>query len=129
MKTLFKSAIVAGLLAASAAPLPVLAQAAASGPVVPGLAVANLDAVIANSNAFKTAQTQRPTTYKAQIDSAEARSHTSLRSGGIIAPSGTSSADRSSRPGGSNRAISAKVGSEAGFIRASGRYSGSSGVP
>lgn len=73
MKTLFKSALVAGLLAASAAPLPVLAQAAASGPVVPGLAVANLDAVIANSNAFKTAQTQRPTTYKAQIDSAEAR--------------------------------------------------------
>lgn len=71
MKILFKSAMIAGLVLASA-PLPVLAQNA-SGPVVPGLAVANLDAVVANSNAFRTAQQQRSTTYKAQIDSAEAR--------------------------------------------------------
>lgn len=69
MKNHIKSAIVAGLLLA-AGTQPVLAQ---SGPLVPGLAVANLDAVIANSNAYKTAQQQRPVTYKAQIDQAEAR--------------------------------------------------------
>jgi Skp family chaperone for outer membrane proteins len=43
------------------------------GPVAQGVAVANLDAVVANSNAFKTAQQQRQVTYKAQIDQAEAR--------------------------------------------------------
>lgn len=57
---------------------PALAQsrpaATSSGaPVVPGLAVANVDAVIVNSNAFKTAQEQRRTTYKATYDAAEAR--------------------------------------------------------
>ncbi|HEX7751596.1 MAG TPA: OmpH family outer membrane protein, partial [Novosphingobium sp.] len=48
-------------------------RTAAAGPIVPGLGVANLDAVRANSNAFKTAQQQRPTTYKAQIDQANSR--------------------------------------------------------
>lgn len=74
MKNHLKSAIVAGLLA-SVTVQPAFAQTAPapSGPIVPGLAVANLDAVIANSNAFRTAQQQRPTTYKAQIDQAEAR--------------------------------------------------------
>lgn len=67
MKTLFKSALVAGLML-GVAPMPAAAQNA-----VPGLAVANLDAVVANSNAYKTAQQQRQTTYKAQIDSAESR--------------------------------------------------------
>lgn len=66
-----KSALVAGALLAAGVSQPVLAQAA--GPLVPGIAVANLDAVIVNSNAFRTAQTQRQTTYKAQIDQAEAR--------------------------------------------------------
>ncbi|MEP7222017.1 MAG: OmpH family outer membrane protein [Novosphingobium sp.] len=59
-----------------AAPLPPSASAPtpiAGGIVVPGLGVANLDAVIANSNAFKAAQAQRPVTYKAQYDAAEAR--------------------------------------------------------
>ncbi|MDE2403349.1 MAG: OmpH family outer membrane protein [Sphingomonadales bacterium] len=55
---------------APAAPAP----AAAAGTVgVNGIAVANIEGVIANSAAFKTAQTQRPVTYKAQIDQAEAR--------------------------------------------------------
>lgn len=72
MKTLFKSALLAtSLMLGSAVAQPVMAQA--SGPVVQGLAVANLDAVIANSNAFRTAQQQRPVTYKAQIDQAEKR--------------------------------------------------------
>ena len=71
MKTLFKSAILATSLMLGSAAQPVLAQS--SGPVVQGLAVANLDAVIANSNAFRTAQQQRPVTYKAQLDQAEAR--------------------------------------------------------
>ena len=47
--------------------------AAITGPAVPGLAVANVEAVVGNSTAFKVAQTQRPVTYKAQIDAAEAR--------------------------------------------------------
>ena len=73
MKTLIQSAVVASLMLTAAAPAAFAQAAAAQGPVVPGIAVANLDAVIANSNAFKTAQTQRPVTYKAQIDQAEAR--------------------------------------------------------
>lgn len=43
------------------------------GTVVPGLGIANLDAVVANSNAFKVAEQQRATTYKAQYDQAKAR--------------------------------------------------------
>lgn len=74
MKNILKSAMVAGFLLGVASVQPALAQtAAASGPVVPGLGVANLDAVIANSSAFQTAQTQRQTTYKAQLGQAEAR--------------------------------------------------------
>jgi len=69
MTKLFKSAAFAGLLLTGAAQ-PVLAQ---SAPQVAGLAVANLDAVVVNSNAYKTAATQRQTTYKPQIDQAEAR--------------------------------------------------------
>jgi len=72
MKTLFKSAILATSLVLAPVAQSAMAQQA-SGPVVPGLAVANLDAVIANSNAFRTAQQQRPVTYKAQFDQAEAR--------------------------------------------------------
>ncbi len=80
MNILLKSAVTAGLLLsgsqlayadnrpASAAPAP-----ASTTQVVPGLGVANVDAVVGNSNAFKVAQLQRPTTYKAQFDSAEAR--------------------------------------------------------
>lgn len=71
MKNIVMSALAAGLLMASGAPV-AYAQAA-SAPAITGIAVANLDAVIANSNAFRTAQQQRPTTYKAQLDQAEAR--------------------------------------------------------
>ena len=78
MTNMFKSALLAGL-AAIAVASPAAAQqrpaaaAAPAGPVVPGMAVANLEAIVANSAAFKTAQAQRPVTYKAQYDSAEAR--------------------------------------------------------
>ena len=71
MKTLFKSAAAAALMLSAASVQPALAQTA--GTLVQGLAIANLDAVILNSNAFKTAETQRQTTYKAQLDQAEAR--------------------------------------------------------
>jgi Skp family chaperone for outer membrane proteins len=76
MSNLLKSAIVLTLLA-GAAPM-AMAQTrtgapVASAPAVPGLGVANLEAVIGNSAAFKVAQVQRPTTYKAQFDAAEAR--------------------------------------------------------
>ncbi len=71
MKTLFKSAVAAGLMLGAAPMLPV--AHAQSSPVVPGLAVADLDAAITKSAAFTTAQAQRPVTYKAQIDNATAR--------------------------------------------------------
>jgi Skp family chaperone for outer membrane proteins len=54
--------------AAPAAPV-----AASSGPVVPGLAVADFEAVVANSDAYRAADTTRQTTYKAQIDAYQAR--------------------------------------------------------
>lgn len=71
MKTLFKSAAIAALMLGAATVQPALAQTA--GTVIPGLGIANLDAVIANSNAFRTAEQQRPVTYKAQLDRAETR--------------------------------------------------------
>lgn len=72
MKTILKSVAVAGLMLAAAQPALVQAQAAV-GPLVPGLAIADLDGVVANSNAYKVAQQQRPVTYKAQLDQAETR--------------------------------------------------------
>ena len=76
MRNLLNSAIVLSLLA-GAAPMAMAqsrpAGATASAPAVPGIGVANLEAVIGNSAAFKVAQVQRPTTYKAQFDAAEAR--------------------------------------------------------
>lgn len=41
--------------------------------VVKGIGVVNVRAAVANSNAFKTAQTQRQTTYAAQIQQANTR--------------------------------------------------------
>ena len=72
-KTALKSALAASLMLGVAGTASVPAMAQNSGPVVPGLAVAQLEAVVANSAAFTTAQTQRQTTYKAQLDQAEAR--------------------------------------------------------
>jgi Skp family chaperone for outer membrane proteins len=63
MNNLLKSAIAAGLMLSGSQLA--LAQTRT--------AVANVDAVVGNSNAFKVAQTQRVTTYKAQFDAAEAR--------------------------------------------------------
>ena len=40
---------------------------------MPGLAVANLDAAVANSNAYKIAEQQRQTSYKATYDAVQAR--------------------------------------------------------
>lgn len=72
------SAALMGGIAAIAMASPSFAQAAApaavsSGPVVPGLAVADFEAVVANSAAYRAANTARQTTYKAQIDAYEAR--------------------------------------------------------
>ncbi|MBB4858548.1 Skp family chaperone for outer membrane proteins [Novosphingobium chloroacetimidivorans] len=71
MNHILKTAAAASLMFGAGVAQPALAQD--SGTVVQGIAVANLDAVIANSNAFKTAETQRQTTYKAQIDQATSR--------------------------------------------------------
>ncbi|MDR2857922.1 MAG: OmpH family outer membrane protein [Novosphingobium sp.] len=72
MKMLLQSVAAAGLMLAAAQP--VIAQAQAVAPQVAGLAVADLDGVVAGSNAFRTAQQQRQTTYKAQYDQAQTRS-------------------------------------------------------
>lgn len=70
MKILLKPAIAIGLAAAAVAPF---AAAPAAAQSAQGVAVVSLPAVIANSNAYKTAEQQRPVTYKAQLDQAETR--------------------------------------------------------
>jgi len=72
MNIFLKSVAAAALMAGSMGAQPVMAQAT-GGTLVQGLAVANLDAVVANSSAFKTAEQQRGVTYKQNIDRAEAR--------------------------------------------------------
>lgn len=57
--------------APAAAPAPV--AAAPSGTVAQGVAVANLDAAVANSDAYRLGQQQRQVTYKATLDAAQAR--------------------------------------------------------
>ena len=71
MKTILKPVLAAGLILTAATPAlvtPVFAQETA-----PGVGVVSLPAVIANSNAFKTAEQQRQVTYKSQLDQANAR--------------------------------------------------------
>ena len=70
-KATLSAALVTGLMLGTAVSQPAMAQS--SGKVVQGIAIATLDAVIVNSNAYKTAETQRQTTYKAQLDRAEQR--------------------------------------------------------
>lgn len=70
MKTTFKSLLAAGAILTAVSPI---AAAPAAAQVVKGIGVINIPAVIANSNAYKTAEQQRPVTYKPQIDAAEAR--------------------------------------------------------
>jgi Skp family chaperone for outer membrane proteins len=57
------------------APAPAATAAAPSGPIVPGLGIANLDAAIANSNAYQVAAQQRQVTYKATYDQAQTRAN------------------------------------------------------
>jgi Skp family chaperone for outer membrane proteins len=70
MKTSFKALLAASAVVASLSPI---AAAPAAAQVVKGIGVVNLPAVVANSNAYKVAEQQRPVTYKPQIDQAEAR--------------------------------------------------------
>ena len=70
MKILSKSVLAASLMLAGSQ-LAFVAPAAAQA--VKGIAVANPTAIVALSNAFKVAEQQRPVTYKAQIDQANAR--------------------------------------------------------
>lgn len=71
MTKLLKPALAAALAAAALASPAAIAPAAAQQ--VGGIGIANPQAVVVNSNAFRTAQQQRPVTYKAQIDQANAR--------------------------------------------------------
>lgn len=76
MKLSFTPALAAGLapmLALAVAAPAALIPTAAAAQVARGIAVVNVPAVIANSNALKTAEQQRPVTYKAQIDAANAK--------------------------------------------------------
>jgi Skp family chaperone for outer membrane proteins len=71
MKMIFKSVAATALMLGTLAAQPAMAQS--GGTLVAGLAIANLDAVVVNSNAFKTAEQQRQVTYKPQFDRAETR--------------------------------------------------------
>ncbi len=70
MNTSFKSLLAAGALLTAISPI---AAAPAAAQIVKGIGVVSLPAVVANSNAYKTAEQQRPVTYKPQLDAAEAR--------------------------------------------------------
>lgn len=71
MKKLLKPVFAAGLML-TAASVPMLATPAVAQDAR-GVGVVSLPAVIANSNAYKTAEQQRQTTYQAQITQAETR--------------------------------------------------------
>ena len=70
MKTFSKSLVAASLMLAGSQ---MIALAPAAAQAVKGIAVANPTAIVSLSNAFKVAEQQRPVTYKAQIDQANAR--------------------------------------------------------
>ena len=77
MKTFLKITLMATAFVA-VVPLPAFAQAApaaaaSTGIRVAGIGVADLEAVVSNADANKTAASQRPTTYKPQIDAYQAR--------------------------------------------------------
>ncbi len=71
MKTLLKPILTAGLLMTASAGL--AAAPAAAQQAVQGIAVVNLPAAMANSNAYKVAEQQRTVTYKATFDQATTR--------------------------------------------------------
>lgn len=60
-------------LAAQNKPAPAAAKPA--GPIVPGLGVADLEGAVVNSNAYRVAAQQRPITYKATYEAAQARAN------------------------------------------------------
>jgi len=70
LKTVLRPALAAGIALATVTGAGAFAPAAAQAQKV---AVVNLPAVVVNSNAYKTAQTQRQTTYAAQLQQAETR--------------------------------------------------------
>ncbi len=76
MKILLKSVLATGLILAAAQPA--LAQtrpapAPPLGPLAQGVAVASMEGAVANSDAYRAAGQQRPVTYKAVYDAAQAR--------------------------------------------------------
>jgi Skp family chaperone for outer membrane proteins len=71
MKSLLKPALAAGIALASLTAPAAIAPVAAQG--AQGIGVVNINAVVANSNAYRTAQQQRQTTYAAQIEQANQR--------------------------------------------------------
>lgn len=71
MNSLLKPALAVGLAAAALAAPAMLAPVSAQQ--VNGIAVVSVPGVVANSTAYKTAQQQRPVTYKAHYDQANAR--------------------------------------------------------
>lgn len=86
MKLIRNSALVAAISLAALSAQPAFAKkedknaapaaapvAAPTSNVVQGIAVANLQAAIANADAYRVAQQQRPVTYKPQLDQAQAR--------------------------------------------------------
>lgn len=79
MKTISKVAVAAALSivaaqpALAAKPAPAAAPAADAPVVASGIGVANIEAIKANSTAFKQAEQQRQVTYKATIDQARTR--------------------------------------------------------
>ena len=78
MTKLLKSVAIAAVLLAGASPMALAAKTAAAAPaagtaVVNGIGVANLDAVVANSAAYKAAQAERDNVYKQTLDFAKTR--------------------------------------------------------
>ena len=85
MKLIRNSALLAAISLVALSAQPALAQknkdkdkeaapaAAATSNVVQGIAVANLQAALTNTDAYRVAQQQRPVTYKPQFDQAQAR--------------------------------------------------------
>lgn len=67
MKTMFKA------LALAAAAVPAIVAAVPAHAQVAGVAIANLEQAVAETNAYRTAITQMRTTYKPQIDQVQAR--------------------------------------------------------
>lgn len=66
MKMLFKAVCAASVALGAVSAMPMVAQAQ----VVKGIGVADQRLAVFNSSAFQNARTQRPTTYKPQIDQA-----------------------------------------------------------